>query len=177
MRLPEYKKFYCFFFKRNQSFYSFLLLSTIVYIASDFIEEKIKIAETEYCFMQKYTDFVNNLKKDPNNLKFISEHLFAKCDADFGKFVNEAIIKNKGEMISFQKGSKTSFAGAIAKETAIIAGIFWHDYFIFDFVNSIESFNPGFAKVVAIEIERIGDVNPSRPIIRALIQCEIFQKQ
>jgi hypothetical protein len=152
-------------------------MSIAAQFASSFFDEEVEMNYEQYCSMKKYVDFAESLKQNREHLEFILAHLFSGSSQDFKQFVNESIIKNNGEMIALRSEEKSSTIGQIVKESIIIAGIFWHDRFVFDFIKDIESFSPGFAKVISMEIEKVGEVNQIRPVIRALIQCEVFQKQ
>jgi hypothetical protein len=163
------------FFKKNYALYLFLCMSIAVRFVSSIFDERIKIADAECRSMKKRLDFAESLRQDPDRLNFVLKHLFFAKSSDFSKFVSDSIVKNNGCIISLQSKGKEPSAGQVAKESVTIAGIFWHDRFVFDFIRDVESFGPGFAKVISIEIEKIGEVNPVRPVISVLMRCEIFQ--
>jgi hypothetical protein len=152
-------------------------MSIAIGFVSSVLDEHIKIADEKYCSMEKPVDFAESLRQSPDRLNFILKHLFFDKNADFRQFVNNSIVRNNGEMNSFRSEGKTQTAGQVIKESVTVEGVFWHDSFVFDFIKDVESFSPGFAKVTSIEIEKVGKVNLAKPIIKVLIQCEVFQAE
>jgi hypothetical protein len=171
------QKLFIVVFKKNYFSYLFLALSVVAFVISSITRGNLNQKYIEYNSILKISDFVDNLKKNPKKHEFISKHLFADSNgADFEDFVNDAIAKNNGKMMSYKPDAEVN-VGLIKKRSVTIVGLFWHDSFVFDFMNDIDLFRPGFARVVAMELEKAGEISLTAPVIEASIKCEIFQKQ
>jgi hypothetical protein len=173
--LMNYKNFLIFVFRKNYICYLLLLFSFVFSILSNLIKDTIDKKTVEYDSLQKTLNVINDLNKNPEKANFILDHLFIGKANNFEDFINKAASNNNGKIISCIN-IETSLDAGLKKETMIIVGIFWHDAFVFDFLDEITKFNPGFINISKIEIEKIGEVSLDKPVIKVLIKCKIFQK-
>lgn len=160
-------------FKRE---YLFWLIGLIIFLViSNFVDSIKDEKNLKLCEIQRKEDLVNNLKKDESKIKFISKHLFTGNQLDYHQFLKDIALQNKAKIISIDEKEIKSI-GSINKKTISVTGIFWHDKFVFDFLNDIQNFHPGFARVVLVDIDKFAKISLSKPVIKVEILCEIFQK-
>jgi hypothetical protein len=118
---------------------------------------------------------MNNLKKDTNKLKFISDHLFTSNKVNFEDFIKSMLQKQMAQVLSINKDE--SDIGPIIKDTFVIRALFWHDAYIFDFIDDIRSFNSGFARILELNIAKIATVSSKQPVMETEITCEVFHSK
>lgn len=152
-----------------------LIVLIIFLVISNFVGSIRDEKNLKLCEIQKTESLVNNLKKDSSKIKFIANHLFTGNQLDYREFLKNIAFQNKAKIISIEE-KDTKSIGCINKKTVSMTGIFWHDKFVFDFLNDVQNFHPGFARVVSIDIDKFAKISLSKPVIKVEILCEVFQK-
>jgi hypothetical protein len=128
-----------------------------------------------YSSTEKTLCFINELKKDTNKLKFISNHLFTTNRINFEDFIKSAMQKRMTQILSIDKNELDM--SPIVKDTFVIRALFWHDAYVFDFIDDIYSFSSGFARILELNIIKIAAVSNNNPVIEAEITCEVFHSR
>lgn len=151
------------------------LIITICLILENFIASYREQRIISYTSIEKTINFMNNLKKDTNKLKFISDHLFTSNKVNFEDFIKSMLQKQMAQVLSINKDE--SDIGPIIKDTFVIRALFWHDAYIFDFIDDIRSFNSGFARILELNIAKIATVSSKQPVMETEITCEVFHSK
>lgn len=112
---------------------------------------------------------------DSKVIKFISEHNFSGKNINFRKFV-ENLAEHNFAVITEVKKCNISRLDSFKRIKYKVRGYFWHDKFIFEFIDELQNYHPGFLKLSNVEIDKFSKVNEIKPFIRLEIICEIFQK-
>ncbi|MDR3224322.1 MAG: hypothetical protein LBT03_01920 [Holosporales bacterium] len=134
-----------------------------------------KLVELET--IQNYFATVDDLVRSPEKLKFISAHLLLEeTNQSFDEFVTKIGQDNFAEIFSIEKKDEV-IIGSLKKTKIKITGIFWHEDFIFEFLNSIYDFRPGFLKISQIDVDKFADISIEKPAMKLEAICEVFQKQ
>ena len=108
-------------------------------------------------------------------LDFIKNHKFSGQNSDIRNFLRTIAKKNYAKISLIEKISEKRI-GKINVTRLKVTGLFWHDIFIFEFLEKIQSFAPGFLNIDAIEIDKITKNIGQKPILKLEMVCEIFQK-
>jgi hypothetical protein len=89
--------------------------------------------------------------------------------AKIGKETVAAIksIKN----ISEENGEK------ITTKKFVIIGVFWHESLIFEFLNKLREFSPGFLKILKIDINKFAVITAVKPTLKVEITCITYQRR
>jgi hypothetical protein len=149
-----------------------LLTIAVCLILESFIASYREQQILSYTSIEKTMHFMDELKKDSNKLKFISDHLFTLNKVNFEDFVKNITRKQMVQILSINKDEIN--IGSITKDTFVIRALFWHDAYIFDFLDDIYSFNSGFARILELNIAKIAAVSNKKPVMEAEIKCEVF---
>ncbi|MDR1476319.1 MAG: hypothetical protein LBI20_03315 [Holosporales bacterium] len=128
-----------------------------------------------YAPIEKTMHFIDDLKNNTNKFRFISNHLFTINKSNFEDFIKNIAPKYMPQNLSIDKDE--SDIGSILKDKFTIRALFWHDNYIFDFIDDIYSFNSGFAKILSIDISKIAAISTEKPVIEAEITCEVFRSK
>lgn len=112
---------------------------------------------------------------DRRVIKFISEHNFSGKNINFRKFV-ENLAEHNFAIVTEVKKCNISRLNSFKRIKYKVKGYFWHDKFIFEFIDKLQNYHPGFLKLLNVEIDKFSKVNEIKPFIRLEIVCEIFQK-
>ena len=121
--------------------------------------------------MKPLMSIVTNHEK----LDFIKNHKFGGQNSDIRNFLRTIAKKNYAKISLIEKISEKRI-GKINVTRLKVTGLFWHDIFIFEFLEKIQSFAPGFLNIDAIEIDKIAKKIGQKPILKLEMVCEIFQK-
>ena len=131
--------------------------------------------------VEKYTQFANEMKpitdiiSDNDKFNFIQNHLFKGEALDFKDFANKVAQENYAKILSLNRISCIKL-DKINITQIKITGLFWHDTFIFDFLEKIQNFSPGFINIIAIDINKFSKKITHKPVIKLEVICKIFQK-
>ena len=115
------------------------------------------------------------IASNKDKLNFIQRHSFSGKCADINKYIQRIFRETYANLTDIEKVSETKI-GKISVHTIKISGIFWHDVFIFDFLDKIQNFSPGFVNIISININKLARKITHKPIIKLEMICKIFQK-
>ncbi|MDR0640637.1 MAG: hypothetical protein LBF65_02850 [Holosporales bacterium] len=155
--------------KRNVAYLGLILLCSV---SSNIIHVYKNDCLSEYDSISAKTAFINELKKDTQKMKFISEHLFTVNKITFKDFINNAAKELRIKKLSIESNEMTR--DVVTKDLVTIHALFWHDLFLFKLMEMIYSFHSGFAKILSVEIEKVDNVSLAKPALEAKIVCEVF---
>lgn len=157
--------------KINYSYFLAFMIMVIISISVSCYKSVLfdKLQETEL----KIAPFNSISKKQE---AFILKHAFSKDGINFKRFITELGGKNfatvtnisKLDTINLHKLKKTKYS---------IVLFFWHDKFIFQFLEGLQDLRPGFLKLLNIKISKVSKVNEFKPFLKLEVLCEIFQKR
>lgn len=150
------------------SIIAMLLVSIFVSIYKTQSSDKCEQIKTE---LQPIMMLVSNHEK----LKFIRKHKFGNTTPNIADFMHKTAKKNYAKILSIEKISEKKL-GEIKVTKVKITGMFWHDMFIFDFLEQMQNFNPGFLNIEAINIDKLSKRVVYKPMLKLELVCEIFQK-
>ncbi|MDR1234205.1 MAG: hypothetical protein LBJ92_03625 [Holosporales bacterium] len=150
----------------------YLLLILACSVSSNIISSYKNQGLAEYNIINEKMVFINELKKDTQKMKFISEHLFTSNKITFDDFINNSAKELKTEILSIEANEVTH--DVFIKDLVTVRALFWHDLFIFKLMDAIYSFKSGFAKILSVKIEKASNVSLTKPAIKAEIVCEVF---
>ncbi len=112
---------------------------------------------------------------DKETIKFISEHDFSNKKIKFRKFIENLADHNLGIITKVSKSDEIK-TDAFRKIQYKIRGYFWHDKFVFKFIDELQNFHPGFLKLLNIDMDKFSKINIFKPSIKLELICEIFQR-
>ena len=147
---------------------SSVLLSVITNIYKSEKEEQYHHNQIE---MNPVIDIVSNKEK----WEFIQKHSFNGKSNDINKYMRRIFQETYAKLTDIKHISETKI-DKISVKTMKISGIFWHDVFIFDFLDKIQNFSPGFVDIISINIDKFARKITHKPIIKLEVTCKIFQK-
>ena len=151
----------------------FMLLLSLV-ITSCFVDEEKRSKTIDLNSVKNSTNFAKELMKDNVKLNFITDHLFKGEHQDFRKYISNVAEENHVKIMNISCGETTDL-NSIEKLSAKIEGVCWHDFSVFELIESIQDFSPGFVKITSINIDKFAKISTSQPAIKTEISCEIFQ--
>ncbi len=160
------------FVKRYKGYY--LPIITMIFI-SIFISNYKNMKLEECIAIEAETYPIKKLESNKAKLEFISKHKFSGSSKDFENFIKELGQKNYAKIKQVNK-LEDSVNGKIKITKFEIKGFFWHDSFIFNFIDEIQDFSPGFLKILSIDIDKFSKIITEKPIMKVEILCKIFQK-
>ena len=108
-------------------------------------------------------------------IKFISKHDFSNKKITFQKFIDNLANHNFAIITTILKSGEIKTRD-FRKIEYRIRGYFWHDKFVFKFIDELQDFHPGFLKLLNIDVDKFSKANAFKPSIKLEIVCEIFQK-
>lgn len=116
-----------------------------------------------------------NISMNSEKLHFIQKHNFKGEYSNFKDFVNKIAYKNCAKISCFENISKANIEKIDVSLIKLI-GLFWHDIFIFNFLEEIQDFSPGFVNIVSVEINKFSKQILHKPTLKLEVVCKIFQK-
>ena len=109
-------------------------------------------------------------------MKFISNHKFNGDKIDFNEFINNLAAKTYANISSIEILEESKISDVIVKQFKI-TGLFWHDIFIFDFIEKLQDFSPGFLNILSIDINKFSNqISSQKPIMKLEVVCKVYQK-
>ncbi len=160
------------FIARNKIYTSSILAMIIVSLSSSFYRSK-EFARCEQTEMEMKP--IISIATNNEKLSFIRNHKFAGQNSDIKNFMQTVAKKTYSKISLIEKISEKQI-GKINATKLKITGLFWHDIFIFEFLDKIQNFAPGFLNIDAVEIDKIAKTIGQKPILKLELVCEIFQK-
>jgi hypothetical protein len=125
--------------------------------------------------LEKREADVKSIISNGEKLRFISEHGFGKANVSIESFTKDLGQKNFSEITKIYSVEE-SIIGTVKKTKLEIEGFFWHDLFIFEFLNEMQNFKPGFIKILSVEIDKFSKILIKKPALKVNVVCEVFQK-
>lgn len=153
----------------------FILLTAVVCVLSAVISS-YKCHKLEQCQeMEMHAAPIQDLQLDDEKRNFILRHKFSGTKTNFREFV-EAIAKQ-----NYAKDVHISLLeDAVPAKVKIcrykIEGLFWHDRFIFNFLDGMQDFAPGFLEISHFEINRFARNVLHSPVLKLEVLCNVFQR-
>lgn len=108
-------------------------------------------------------------------VKFIQKHRFCEKKTDIKDFMRKVAQTTYAKISSMEKISEEKI-GKINVATFKIIGLFWHDCFIFEFLEKIQTFSPGFLNIETVDIDKLSKKIVHKPMLKLEVICRIFQK-
>jgi hypothetical protein len=163
----------CFVFIKKHILHltGIMIAFAISNILSSYKEKKLfeyERAENTATLIQKFTT-------DDDKLQFALRHRFNSENRSFEQFVSQAAAKNFAQMSSIEYADE-SVIGLVKRRKAVVHGLFWHDIFVFTFLDTLMDFSPGFLKILSVDISKFAEMSPLKPVLKVDIVCELFQK-
>ena len=119
---------------------------------------------------------ISNISSNKTFYEFATKHLFFKEGIKFSKFLKTNAKKHFITHFKFSH-SEPLLVGKLKKTMYEIEGLSWHDTFIFELVNSILNFAPGFTRITFISIDKFSKPNSKNPALKMRILCELYSSQ
>ncbi|MDR2667404.1 MAG: hypothetical protein LBB34_04845 [Holosporales bacterium] len=138
---------------------------------SSYEEKKLSEYENAENMVVLTRNFTNNKCK----LQFALQHRFNGESRNFEQFISQAIAENFAQISSIEYVGEP-VSSLIKRQKTIVHGIFWHDMFIFTFLNTLMSFSPGFLRILSVDICKFAEMSLLKPVLKVDIVCELFQK-
>ncbi len=166
----KYNKIIFNLIKTNRSVFLIFISIFIIWNAVSLYKSDLfnKLQESEL-----RTDPIKSFDKE--TIKFISEHDFSSKKIKFRKFIENLADHNLAIITKVSKSDEIK-TKAFRKIQYKIRGYFWHDKFIFKFIDELQNFHPGFLKLLNIDMDKFSKTNIFKPSIKLELICEIFQK-
>lgn len=158
--------------KRYRFYYLPIVLMAVI---SGFVSHYKNVKFEDILEVEEKSIPIKELKSNNAKLEFISKHKFCGTSMDFENFIRNSEEKNYAKINQIKK-LEESIHGQIKIRKFEIKGFFWHDSFIFNFLDEIQNFSPGFLKILSIDIDKFSRMIREKPIMKVEILCEIFQK-
>jgi hypothetical protein len=168
---PRLAEYWAFIKKYSCRLVGIVIAFAISNILSIYKEEKF----SEYEDAKNISVLVQKLTNDDNKLQFALRHRFNGENKNFGQFVSQIATKNSSQISSIEYVDE-SIIGLIKQKKVVIHGLFWHDIFIFAFLDALKNFSPGFLKILSVDINKFAKVSLLKPVLKVNVVCELFQK-
>ena len=160
-----------FFIKHKVHLLHVLAMLTVSFAVSVYKSHKL----TKYTEFESEMQPLINISANSEKLHFIQKHNFKGKYLNFKDFVNKIAYENCAKISCFENISKTKIEKIDVKLIKLI-GLFWHDIFIFNFLEEIQDFSPGFINIVSVEINKFSRQILHKPVLKLEAVCKIFQK-
>lgn len=136
-----------------------------------------KNQQREECEALEYkVEPICKLVKDKKKLKFISAHKFAGEKVEFENFVDDLAQKYHSKIANIEIQDESKIANVNVQQIRI-TGFFWHDVFIFAFLEELQDFSPGFLNILSVDIDKFSkQISSQKPILKLEVVCKIYQK-
>ena len=116
-----------------------------------------------------------NLLSQQEKISFIKAHKFYGKNIDFNNFIYKIIRKTYSKMPSIRLINRSKIGCVDVFQTKVMA-LFWHDYFVFDFLEKLRTFTPGFLNIISVNIAKLSKRLSQSPTIKLEVICKVFQK-
>lgn len=161
-------------FTNNKSFIKYLIIIIILFITNlsctfiiNDIEDKLVVINDQY-----------NKLKQINNNEFILKHLFKEDKnntQNFKNYVKEYLNNNRSEVININTVNSKQLYN-ITVETIQFDLTFIHDKFIFELLELIQNYSPGFVRITDVCVEKTNKFNINQNNLNVRMLCEIYTK-
>ena len=160
------------FIKTNKlyTFPTFCLTFVSFFISIYASNKQQQFLETEL----RYTPIIN-IMSNHNIFEFIKKHKFGHTKNDYTEFIKQISKEYFAKISSIEKISSTKI-GNIEVLTVKIDMLFWHDSFIFNFLDKLQKYSPGFINILSIDINKFTKHVGNKPSLKLEVICKIFQK-
>lgn len=102
-------------------------------------------------------------------------HICSSNIVKFEEFVTRIGHESMAEISSI-KNIGASSKGSVKVRKFTVVGFFWHESFIFEFLDKLQKFCPGFLKILQVEINRFAKITTIRPAMKVDVVCVTYQK-
>jgi len=171
MKKFDFAKAWKLLLKNKRYLVPVLVMLTISSLVSEYKERIFEDCEEAEAKAKPVIDLVSNAEK----MKFIQKHKFNGTRINFTDFVAELSHKTYSKVTSIEPVSESKIGNVKVNEIRI-TGLFWHDSFIFDFIENIQNFSPGFLSIVSVDIDKFSKQISQKPIMKLEVVCRVFQK-
>lgn len=156
--------------KTNRFIFLIFILTVVVWIVIFLYKSELfdSLQESELL-----AEPIKSLNQE--EIKFISKHDFSDKKIMFQKFVDNLANHNFAIITTVLKSGEIKTRD-FRKIEYKIKGYFWHDKFVFKFIDELQGFHPGFLKLLNIDVDKFSKANAFKPSIKLELVCEIFQK-
>jgi hypothetical protein len=155
---------------------SVILFATIFIIFINCLMSSYKNEKfTELQCIRDTKTVIKKLSISAPQKKHLANHLFSDKDLNFEDFITK-IGKESLAKISSIEPIEESVIGTIKTKKFAITGVFWHELFIFEFLDKLQKLSPSFSKILSIEINKFAKIAYIKPIIKVDIICITYQK-
>lgn len=161
-------------FISNKSFIKYLIIILVLFITNlvcsfiiDDIEDKLIVINDQY-----------NKLKQLNDNEFILKHLFKEDKnntQNFINYVNEYLQSSHSKVINIETIDSKQLYN-ITVDTIQFDLTFIHDKFIFELIELIQNYSPGFVRITDVYIAKVNKFNVNQNNLRVRILCEIYNK-
>lgn len=118
---------------------------------------------------------IQKLSTNKEFYDFAANHLFRKDKVNFKKFL-KSCAKECFINISNVSCGDSVLAGKVKKTTYEIDGFAWHDSCVFQLIQKISDFSPGFAKIFSVSIEQFAEINNQKPVFKMRTLCDLYSQ-
>ena len=154
----------------------FCLVLLAFFVTSFFLQSYKNSLKEEFEVISDSVEYVVDLKNNPHKLNFIKNHSFSGKKQNFKDFISTISNKLYSKINSFSE-KDNEYAQGIHKKTIKIDLLFLHDSFVFQLIDQIKKFSPGFVYIKSFSITKIENVSKKEyPFIVEII-CEQFYVQ
>ena len=112
---------------------------------------------------------------DHDIYEFIKIHKFGNSKNDYTDFIKQISKEYFAKISSIEKIAVVKI-GNIEVSKVKIDMLFWHDCFIFDFLDKLQKYSPGFINILSIDINKFTKHVGIKPSLKLEVICKIFQK-
>ncbi|MBR1944402.1 MAG: hypothetical protein IJ848_02915 [Alphaproteobacteria bacterium] len=161
-------------FTNNKTFIKYLisiLILIIINLVLSFIKDS---TEDEMIIINNKYDKIKQL----NNDEFVLNHLFegdTNNIKNFIDYVTKYLINNHSEIISIKTIDNTKL-NDITVETIQFELTFIHDKFIFELLELIQNYSPGFVRITDVYIEKNEKFNINQNNLKVNMLCVVYTK-
>ncbi len=160
------------FIERNKTYALSILAMLVVSVFASLYKSN---EFSKYEQLEEEMTPIISISKDNETLNFIKNHKFSGQNSDIKNFMQTVAKKTYSKISLIEKVAEKKI-DQINVTKFKITGLFWHDMFIFEFLDKIQSFAPGFLNIDHVEINKITKQIGQKPILKLELICEIFQK-
>lgn len=160
------------FIGRNKIYALSILSMLIVSVFASLYKSK-EFAKFEQLEMEMSP--IMSIATNNEKLSFIKNHKFSGQNANIKTFMHTVAKKTYAKISLIEKISEKKI-DKINVTKFKITGLFWHDMFIFEFLDKIQSFAPGFLNIDNVEIDKITKKIGQKPILKVELICDVFQR-
>ncbi|MDR1333126.1 MAG: hypothetical protein LBJ69_01855 [Holosporales bacterium] len=118
---------------------------------------------------------VQDLIQDPQKLDFITTHSFSGERQNFEEFAHKICDDNLAKNAAIQVLEETK-VGLLSMQKIDITCLFWHEKLVFEFLEALQKFKPGFVRISLIDITNFAEVSARSPALKVQVVCELYQR-